>query len=782
MLTTLLPIVALAFAFQSAPAGDGTAPPPPPVAAGWTWPQTIELEGKSCQVFEPVVVGIQGSVAQLVTQVTMPGSGGGMVTGKATLSAAMYPADVPGEVEFNGFRVQSLTAGGASAPDADVAALGRLLGGLSFTLDRASVAEHLQIQNARSSSTPGLGTAAPNIVVTDVPTLLVQLTGEPVLVLIGSGNWNVVRNTPFVMLQAPDRSFWVRVGGQWLTSPKLRGDYLPAGSTPPADVIAALGTAPPPPIDAATNPPSVTPPAAPATPPALCVRTVPTVLVSTNGAAKTAVVAPGVTAIANTSATVLSPDDGMTWFLYASGRWFRTGDLMNGSWNYVAPFDVPKSFAGLPSKKRWDGVRASVPGTPEANEATLAAREVRTVTINRNGPQCSVRFLDNRMAWQKVGTSTVSYCTNATQPVLTVGDGRMYCCDSGVWFVSPIAQPQWSVCDKVPAAIYQIPPSCPAYPATYVEVYAATADSVTFGATAGYYGTYLNDGTPVYGTGIGMTGYGAGSSYVAYPQTYGSDAAYDSQSGTFMPPDDPNDDGAYYGAVDVNPMWMNDWGWTGWGWCPGWNNAWAAGWGNWYGWDNWSRWSNHWNPYNNRWADQHHPWQRQNAADAAARTAQRNLPADQRNWPAARGAGSDAARATVRSSAGSDATQARRTDAATQAAAENQDALRRQYQGAAGDAPASFRGPGDEYGGYSRDAYRPWTGTGTAQGGNWGYSPLARPNGFAPPQQFAAPGAYWGSGTAQGNRTGPNAGPYTTPQGHGGYGSYDRWGGEGERR
>jgi hypothetical protein len=32
---------------------------------------------------------------------------------------------------------------------------------------------------------------------------------------------------------------------------------------------------------------------------------------------------------------------------------------------------------------------------------------------------------------------------------------------------------------------------------------------------------------------------------------------------------------------------------------------------------------------------------------------------------------------------------------------------------------------------------------GSNLGGNWGYYPLASPNGFHPPQQFIDPGAYW---------------------------------------
>jgi len=138
------------------------------------------------------------------------------------------------------------------------------------------------------------------------------------------------------------------------------------------------------------------------------------------------------------------------------------------------------------------------------------------------------------------------------------------------------------------------------YPVTFVQVYASDADTVTFGFTSGYVGTYIQDGAVVFGT-----GYDGGPG----PQTWGAQAAYDQDTGTFTPPS-----GDMWGAWQpaVYPEVLAG-GWAGWGWYPGWSTAYAWGWGHW-GWNGgWDRWWNNWHPYDsNRWND---AWNDRSRAD-----------------------------------------------------------------------------------------------------------------------------------------------------------------------
>lgn len=747
------------------------------LASDSPWPQDLTSNGTTYRVFQPAVTGLDGARAYLVTQVSLAGAGGRQVTGEAKLQAEVMASDVPGEVELNRFSVREFTVDGSPAAAQDTQALDDMLHAVAITTTRTNLLQGMQLVNARGASTPGLADAMPEIRVTHVPAVLVPVDGAPALAPLGSTGWSRVANTPFVLLKDDAGAWWASVGGAWQSAAALDGPFAPSAKGPPQAVTAALGTRGPAPAAVQSAAPHVTAPAAkPAT---VMVAPAGTVLVSVDGQARLEDTAPGLTRVANTNSTLFS--DGSSFYLLSSGRWFRSADLDRGPWSRVAPGDLPASFAALPSTPRLDHVRAAVPGTRESNEATLAAREIRTVTLKRDGAQPKVSLGASGQGtgapWADTGAEGVRWLPTASQPVVQCG-GAVYCCDSGAWFRAPALAGPWALCDRVPDAVYAIPPSCPIYPCTYVWVFGSTADSVSFGFSPGYLGTYLQDGTPVYGTGYRYerTVDAGATAAPAYPQTYGYDPAYDSQTGTFTPPSDPNDGYAYYGAPDVYPDYMGGMPWTGWGWCPGWCTTWGYGWNHWWGWNHWGWWMNHWHPYYDRWANDHHEWQRQNLSDARNRVAQRTQPLQNRTWANGRGDMAQANRPRVSPVGGAARAQAPADDPQAR-----QQRLQAQFRGAPSDAPAAFRGPGNEYGGYAPEAYRPWTGMGSEYGGDWGYRPLAGPNGFHPPQQFIAPGSYWGDGARPGGGLGPNDGPYQSPQGHGGWGSYDRWAGEGVR-
>ena len=73
----------------------------------------------------------------------------------------------------------------------------------------------------------------------------------------------------------------------------------------------------------------------------------------------------------------------------------------------------------------------------------------------------------------------------------------------------------------MPAEIYAIPPSSPLYYATYVRIYDATPTTVTVGYLPGYMGTYVADGTVVYGTGYAYAPYIGTTVWYGPPVTYG---------------------------------------------------------------------------------------------------------------------------------------------------------------------------------------------------------------------------------------------------------------------
>src|SRR5205085_1635999 len=95
-----------------------------------------------------------------------------------------------------------------------------------------------------------------------------------------------------------------------------------------------------------------------------------------------------------------------------------------------------------------------------------------------------------------------------------------YACENGVWFVATSINGPWTPADSVPAVIHTIPPSSPLHYLTYVYVYGATPEVVYTGYTSGYWGTEVEDGVVVYGTGYYYSPW-VGAVWYGYPLSWG---------------------------------------------------------------------------------------------------------------------------------------------------------------------------------------------------------------------------------------------------------------------
>ena len=65
-----------------------------------------------------------------------------------------------------------------------------------------------------------------------------------------------------------------------------------------------------------------------------------------------------------------------------TGRWFRA-DSPAGPWAFVPGKDLPPDFAKIPDQSPKENVKASVPGTPQAQEAVIANSLPETAAIKR---------------------------------------------------------------------------------------------------------------------------------------------------------------------------------------------------------------------------------------------------------------------------------------------------------------------------------------------------------------------------------------------------------------
>jgi hypothetical protein len=214
-----------------------------------------------------------------------------------------------------------------------------------------------------------------------------------------------------------------------------------------------------------------------------------------------------------------------------------------------------------------ENVKASVPGTPQAQEAAIANQVPQTATVQLSTQLNPQPNYDGAPVMQPIEGTTLQYVSNSSTPVIMVNASSYYAVQNGIWFTGSSVIGPWSVATSVPTVIYTIPITSPLYYVTNVQVYGATSTVAYVGYTPGYYGTVLtSDGVVVYGTGYVYTPW-IGSVWYPAPVTYGFGAAirYTPWTGWSV----GFGYGWGFGAVTVGMTW----GAWGWGAMPYWGPA-----------------------------------------------------------------------------------------------------------------------------------------------------------------------------------------------------------------
>ena len=215
-------------------------------------------------------------------------------------------------------------------------------------------------------------------------------------------------------------------------------------------------------------------------------------------------------------------------YLLLSGRWYRAR-AESGPWIFVRADELPEDFKNIPPDSEIGGVRTSIAGTEEAEDALEDASIPQTATIKRSEAKLTVSY-DGEPKFEKIPGTEVSHATNTSSQVLEV-KGRYYAVDNGVWFTSGSAQGPWAVADSIPSEeIGKIPPSSPVYNTTYVEIYESTPEVVVVGYYPGYMWSFPYYGVPVYGTGWYYPPYW-GSYYYPHAPTWGMHVGYNPWTG-----------------------------------------------------------------------------------------------------------------------------------------------------------------------------------------------------------------------------------------------------------
>jgi hypothetical protein len=534
------------------------------------WPRQLLGGTTTFSIYQPQVDSWSGNRLQVRAAVAVRDSGDAQPEfGVVWLSARTDVDKLTRLVYIQDLQISK--ASFPSAPDRGAQwrdSLQRLLphAWTDIALDRleAELAMQQEIQHA---GTQPLRNTPPRVIFSAVPAILVPIDSQPVLRPAGDGVQRVI-NTRALLLQ-DGGSFYLHVFDGWMQAAALTGPWTVATS-PPAALVPAMraavaanevdllsGTSSDSTQPDSTQADSTPPPSLAQGPePAIYLSTTPTELIVTDGAPDYVPIdGTRLLYVQNTTGRVFKSTADNDTYLLISGRWYRAPSS-DGPWAYVPGKELPADFAKIPDSSPVENVKASVPGTPEAQEAAIANSIPQTATVERAGTTMDpAPTIDGGPELRPIEGTNLEYVVNASPPIIETGSNAFYSVQNGVWFVATSALGPWSVAASVPAEIYSIPPSSPLYYLTSVQVYGATPDVVYTGYTPGYYGTVLApDGTVVYGTGYYYPPW-IGTDWFGNPCTYGFGA-----------------------GVRWTP-------WTGWGFGYGFGWGWGVGlaWGGW-GW------------------------------------------------------------------------------------------------------------------------------------------------------------------------------------------------------
>jgi len=533
------------------------------------WPRAIALEQGSLLVYSPQLEKFEGVTISGRAATSWEAKGAAPVFG-----VFWFDARVLVDKERRVVHVEALDVTKVRFPNAtpeQEKRVEQLLEAEVPKWDLTPSLDELQAALATSQqlkkSEKAIAAPAPKLVFSNEPAVLLPYDGTPAVRPIPDSGLERVANTPLFVVRDPSTSrFYLGSASYWYEAADPMGPWKPV-SAPTPKVKAFFDANPPPPPPPAAEPPPAAaqqpppgapqqpppavpqqpapasqqptpaaaqqpagpaqgappkqpaPPEKPEAPPKIIVATVPTELIVFDG--KPAWVPLGsdgkLLYADNTDGNVLVYVPTNETFVLVSGRWYKATSLA-GPWSAVRPDHVPSSFKSIPPDSAVGEVRTFVAGTEEAADALADAQIPQTTAVKRD--QTIQVTYDGEPKFKAIEGTSIAYAVNTSFSVIQ-DSGKYWCCHQGVWYVAPSPKGPWTVSDRKPPSVDQIPPSAPVYNVKYVEVYQATPSVVYVGYLPGYVGVYPYYGTVVYGTGYYYPPYIGPVYCYPYPATFG---------------------------------------------------------------------------------------------------------------------------------------------------------------------------------------------------------------------------------------------------------------------
>lgn len=490
----------------------------PAVTTALEWPRIIEHEKGRLKVYQPQIEMWDKDIIEyrMAIEITLTGET------EPSFGALWIKGGIDTDKENRLVQLTNFTVSKINLPSIDPEKIGKLEKFINDMLTNKTHVASLDRLLAVAASDPDavspksieVNLQPPRIIVSQTPAVLLTIDGDPLLQPIGKSGLSFVANANMDLFYYTAKNiYYLFIGEQWLSTSDLEANWL--SNTPPGDIFKKI------PDDyerayikdltETTSNKTVT----------VQLAKPPAELILIDGP-PSAINIPGTSLmyVSNTEQNVFIHRSEGLYYYMSSGRWFRSRRL-EGPWISVDN-DLPDDFSKIPDEHPKASVRVSVPGTPESKEAVIEATIPRKIKVDRAKTTVNVTY-SGEPEFKPVEGTKMAYAVNTTKDVIQL-ENKYYCCFQGVWFISDNATGPWKVCDTLPEEIYTIPPNNPKHYVTYVSVYGHDPETVTFGYTGGYTGTYVSNGTVVHGTGYYYPSYVIIKDdypyYYWYPATY----------------------------------------------------------------------------------------------------------------------------------------------------------------------------------------------------------------------------------------------------------------------
>ncbi|KAA9134021.1 carbohydrate-binding family V/XII [Marinihelvus fidelis] len=488
-------------------------------ALAMTWPQDITASEGTITVYQPQPESLEGNTLKSRAAFSIDlASGGDPIFG-----AMWFTARLDTDRDSDTAIIRDLVVDHVQWPDSKDAEEQRFTtvvegampqAGFEISMERLTAS--LAAAETEAKSLQNLKNDPPKIVFRQDLAVLLPYDGKPRFSDIDNSPYERALNAPFAVIHKKrSDDYFLTSGDFWYAARDPLGPWTP-DSNPPSDLVSMV------PKPSGDDP-------KPASPPEIVTATEPTELVVTAGAPDWESLPNGqVLYVKNTETAWLRDLASGNMYLMLSGRWYRS-KAEDGPWTFVPADELPAGFQDIPPASDIGGLRTSVAGTPEAEDAMRDQAIPQTAAIKRSDASLTVTY-DGKPKFEKIKGTDVAYAVNTGAQVLEI-DKRYYAVDNGVWYTSAEATGPWVVADSIPDdKIAEIPPSSPVYNTTYVHVYDSTPEVVYVGYTPGYMWSFPYYGVPVYGTGWYYPPYWGGA-YYPRPPTWGFNVGYNPWTG-----------------------------------------------------------------------------------------------------------------------------------------------------------------------------------------------------------------------------------------------------------